>query len=168
MFNARADGEGKGRVWHFLQPTARTLEGVLTSLFATSKSICWVIPRHYRMNGSSRVFVFLCLWCPLIFPVYITHMYAHLWLRVTGTVNLMCTVGKWCLSGPPEKGRAWVKTLIGREKPSCITVELCPRTGEIKGRERGEPVRKTGAHTHTHARAGVRGRGGKSHPATRR
>lgn len=75
-------------------------------------------------------------------------MYACLWWRATGPVNRMCTVGKWCLSGRREGGER-VKTLIGREKSSCITVELWARTGKIKGRERGETVRKTHTHTHT-------------------
>lgn len=106
-------------------------------------------PHQRQMNGGWRVFTLFMM------PPQHTYTYVHVrtWLRVSGPVNTMCTVGKYCFSGPPGKGRARVKTLIGREKPSYITVELCARTGEIKGRERGEPVRETGRHTRAHAHA---------------
>lgn len=104
------------------------------------------------MNGSCRVFTLFMM--PWFFFSSVHYAYVHIctWLRVNGPVNTMCTVEKWCFSGTPGKGWAWVKTLIGREKPFCITVELGARIGEIKRRERGEPVRETGRHTHAHTR----------------
>lgn len=45
-----------------------------------------------------------------------------------------CTVsGNYVPSDPLGKGRARVKTLIGREKLYSVSVYLCAGTGEIKG-----------------------------------
>lgn len=62
-----------------------------------------------------------------------------------------CGVGRWCLSRPPAKDRARVRTLIGWEKPCSITVYLCARTGKIKGWlwEREEGVEKDSQNTQT-------------------
>ena len=91
------------------------------------------------------------IWIYLIPEEKNTHTHTHtrtvcLWLRVSRPVITACGVGKLCLSRPPAKGRARVKTLIGREKLYSITVYLCARTGKIKGwlweRERGGEERK--------------------------
>lgn len=85
----------------------------------------------------------------------ITHTHKHTNYtcdyRCPGPVIRQCGVGRWCLSRPPAKDRARVRTLIGWEKPCSITVYLCARTGKIKGWlwEREEGVEKDSQNTQT-------------------
>lgn len=94
---------------------------------------------------------FLCLIYIYLIPLHHTHTNYTCDYRCPGPVIRQCGVGRWCLSRPPAKDRARVRTLIGWEKPCSITVYLCARTGKIKGWlwEREEGVEKDSQNTQT-------------------